>query len=140
MGAMRTTRFLSEKSAAFMLLEVMLAVTIFGLAMIALSRCVQNCLSAERIRRQEGLAQRVLANYLVQIETEALPLSDQMSEKLKGAWEGMAMNITREQMKLQNEKEQELFGLYKVTLEVNWKSGAETIRRDLSFILYPKQR
>ena len=130
----------SGKSAGFLLLESMLAVAIFGLGVIALSRCVQNLMSAERIRREEGLAQRLLANYLVQIETEALPLSDQMTEKLKGAWAGMTMNITREQMKLQNEKEQELFGLYKVTLDVSWTAGREVIHRDLSFILYPKQR
>jgi Tfp pilus assembly protein PilV len=137
---MRTPNFSAKKSAGFLLLEVMLAVTIFGIGMIALSRCVENCLRAEHIRREEGLAQRVLANYLVQIETEALPLSDKMSEKLKGAWEGMTMDITREQMKLQNEKEQDLFGLYKVTLAVTWKSGTETVRRDLSFIFYPKQQ
>ena len=130
----------SGKSAGFLLLESMLAVAIFGLGVIALSRCVENLMRAERIRREEGLAQRLLANYLVQIETEALPLSDQMTEKLKGAWAGMTMNITREQMKLQNEKEQELFGLYKVTLDVSWTAGREVIHRDLSFILYPKQR
>ena len=137
---MRALRHSSEKSAGFLLLESMLAVAIFGLGVIALSRCVENLMRAERIRREEGLAQRLLANYLVQIETEALPLSDQMTEKLKGAWAGMTMNITREQMKLQNEKEQELFGLYKVTLDVSWTAGREVIHRDLSFILYPKQR
>ncbi len=128
------------KSAGFLLLEAMLAIAIFGFAMVGLSRIVENCMRAERIRREEGLAQRVLANYFTQIETEALPLADQMSEKLKGAWDGMTMNITREQMKLQNEKEQELFGLYKVTLDVSWSEGRETIHRDLSFIFYPKQR
>ena len=137
---MKMLRHSSEKSAGFLLLESMLAVAIFGFGVIALSRCVENCLHAERIRREEGLAQRVLSNYLVQIETEALPLSDKMTEQLKGAWAGMTMNITREQMKLQNEKEQELFGLYKVTLDVSWTAGRETIHRDLSFIFYPKQR
>ena len=137
---MRALRFSRRKSAGFLLLEAMLAVLIFGLGVVALSRCVENCMRAERIRRQEGLAQRLLANYLVQIETEALPLSDQMSEELKGAWAGMTMTITREQMKLQNEKEQELFGLYKVTLDMSWREGREEIHRDLSFILYPKQR
>ncbi len=137
---MRALRHSSKKSAGFLLLESMLAVTIFGLGMIALSRCVENLLRAERIRRSEGLAQRVLANYFTQIETEALPLADQTTEPLKGAWAGMTMNITREQLKLQNEKEQELFGLYKVTLDVSWNSGRETIHRDMSFIFYPKQR
>lgn len=137
---MRRLRHSPGKSAGFLLLEAMLAIAIFGFAMVGLSRIVENCMRAERIRREEGLAQRVLANYFTQIETEALPLADQMSEKLKGAWDGMTMNITREQMKLQNEKEQELFGLYKVTLDVSWSEGRETIHRDLSFIFYPKQR
>ncbi len=137
---MKKLRHASKKSAGFLLLEAMLAVAVFGFGIVALSRCVENCMRAETIRREEALAQRVLANYFAQIETEALPLADQMSEKLKGAWEGMTMNITREQMKLQNEKEQELFGLYKVTLDVSWNVGRETIHRDLSFIFYPKQR
>ena len=137
---MRALRHSPKKSAGFLLLDCMLAVAIFGFGVIALSRCVENCLRAERFRREEGLAQRLLANYLVQIETEALPLADQMTEQLKGAWEGMTLNITREQMKLLNEKEQELFGLYKVTLDVSWNTGVETIHRDLSFILYPRQR
>jgi hypothetical protein len=76
----------------------------------------------------------------VQIETEALPLADQMTEQLKGAWTGMTLNITREQLKLENEKDQELFGLYKVTLDLSWSTGTEVIHRDLSFILYPRQR
>ena len=137
---MRALRHPSGKSAGFLLLEALLAVAIFGFGVIALSRCVENCMRAERIRREEGLAQRVLSNYLVQIETEALPLADQMTEQLKGAWSGMTMNITREQMKLQNETKQELFGLYKVTLDLSWNSGREVIHRDLSFILYPRQR
>ena len=137
---MRALRHSPKKSSGFLLLEAMLAVAIFALAVVGLSRCVENCMRSERIRREEGLAQRVLANYLTQIETEALPLADTMTEPLKGAWDGMTMNITREQMKLQNEKEQELFGLYKVKLDVSWKAGRETIHRDLSFIVYPKQR
>ena len=137
---MRMLRHSRGKAAGFLLLEAMLAVAIFGIGVIALSRCVENCMRAERSRREEGLAQRVLANYFTQIETEALPLADHTTEQLKGAWAGMTMDITREQMKLQNEKEQELFGLYKVTLDVSWKVGRETLHRDLSFILYPKQR
>lgn len=130
----------SKREGGFLLLDSMLAVAIFALGVLALGRCVENCLRAERFRREEGLAQRVLANYANQIETEALPLADQMSEQLKGAWTGMTMNITREPLKLQNEKEQELFGLYRVTLDLSWKSGVEVIHRDLSFYFYPRQR
>ncbi len=137
---MNALRRLSRKTGGFLLLDCMLAVAIFGFGVIALGRSVENCLRAERFRREEGLAQRLLQNYMVQIETEALPLADQMTEQLKGAWTGMTLNITREQLKLQNEKDQELFGLYKVTLDLSWSTGTEVIHRDLSFILYPRQR
>ena len=76
----------------------------------------------------------------MQIETDALPLTDKMTEQLKGAWTGMTMNIAREPLVLQNEKEQELFGLYKVTLELSWKDGRQTIQRSLSFYIYPRQQ
>jgi hypothetical protein len=129
-----------RKEGGFLLLDSMLAVAIFALGVLALGRCVQNCLRAEQFRREDGLAQRALANYVTQIETEALPLADKMTEQLKGAWTGMTLNITREPLKLVNEKEQELFGLYRVTLDLSWKSGTEVIHRDLSFYFYPRQR
>ena len=137
---MKALRFASRANGGFLLLESMLAVAIFAIGVLTLGRCVENCMRAEKFRREEGLAQRALANYVVQIETDAIPLTDKMTEQLKGAWTGMTMNITREQMKLKNEKEQELFGLYKVALDVSWRTGTEVIHRDLSFILYPKQR
>lgn len=137
---MKALRPTSKRAGGFLLLDSMLAVAIFALGVLALGRCVENCLRAERFRREDGLAQRVLANYVNQIETEALPLADQMTEQLKGAWLGMTMTITREPLKLVNEKKQELFGLYKVTLDLRWKSAAEIVHRDLSFYFYPRQR
>jgi hypothetical protein len=137
---MKALRHPSRKRRGFLLLDAMLGVAIFALGVLSLGRCIQNLIRAEKFRREDGLAQRVLANYLTQIETEALPLADQMTEQLKGAWTGMTMNITREPLKLVNEKEQELFGLYRVKLDLSWKSGTEVIHRDLSFYFYPRQR
>jgi len=137
---MKALRGTSGNAGGFLLLDCMLAVAIFALGVLTLGRCVENCLKAERFRREDGLAQRVLANYVAQIETEALPLADKMTEQLKGAWAGMTLNITREPLKLENEKKQELFGLYRVTLDLSWKSGIEVSHRNLSFYFYPRQR
>ncbi len=126
---------------AFMLIECMLAVAIFAMGVLALGRCMENCMKSEKYRREESLAQRALANYWVQIETGALPLNtDKSSEELKGAWAGMTMNMARETLQLHNEKDQEIFGLYKVTLSLNWKSNGDTITREMSFMIYPRQR
>jgi Tfp pilus assembly protein PilV len=124
----------------FLLLEAMLAVAIFAIAMLALGRCVQNCLRAEKFRREEGLAQRALANYWVQVENGAIPLTDKATEELKGAYTGMTMNMTRTPMELRSEKDQELFGLFEVNLELVWKVGDEPITRSMNFILYPRQK
>jgi hypothetical protein len=126
---------------AIVLLECMLAVFIFGLAALGLGRCVQNCMRAERFRREEALAQRALANYWIQIELGALPLAaDQASIELDGAWTGMKLAVTREPLTLHNEKDQELFGLYQVKLALAWGSGPDQQVRTMDFILYPRTR
>ena len=118
----------------------MLAVAIFALGILALGRCVENCLKAEKYRREESLAMRALANYWRQIEAGAIPLTDKAEEKLKGAWEGMILTMYREPLALKNEEEQELFGLYTVKLQLSWVSGNEPIVREMQFIYYPRQR
>jgi hypothetical protein len=128
-------------SAGFVLLECMLAVAIFAMGILALGRCVENCLKAEKFRRDEGLAQLALTNYWRQIEAGAVPLTDKsVGEALKGAWEGMKMSMYREPLALKNEQEQELFGLYQVKLQLSWLSGGEEVVRELQFIYYPRQR
>ena len=63
-----------------------MAVAIFAIGMLALGKCVENLLRAEKFRREDALAQRALTNYWAQIEAGALPLADKASEKLTGAW------------------------------------------------------
>jgi hypothetical protein len=137
----RLSRQRLHRSAGFVLLECMLAVAIFAMGILALGRCVENCLKAEKFRREEGLAQLALANYWRQIEAGAVPLTDKsVGEDLKGAWEGMKMSMYREPLALKNEQEQELFGLYQVKLQLSWPSGGEQVVRELQFIYYPRQR
>jgi Tfp pilus assembly protein PilV len=132
----------ARRQNGFLLLECMLAVAIFALGVLTLGRCVENCLKAEKFRREEALAQRALMNYWIQIEAGAIPLaaSAPAPEKLRGAWEGMTMQITQEPLTLTNETDQELFGLYSVKLQLSWPTGGETTTREMSFIIFPRQR
>jgi hypothetical protein len=43
-----------------MLLEALLAVTIFALGVLVLGRCVSGCLSAVRLKEEDALARRAL--------------------------------------------------------------------------------
>ena len=124
-----------------MLFEAMLAVVIFALGVLTLGRCVENCIREEKYRREEAIARRLLANRMTEIFAGAIPLTDKASEKWdKGPWEGMELSTLREPLEFKNEKEQELFGLYQVTLLLKWKSGADLITKELSFTIYPRQR
>ena len=121
--------------------EAMLAVVVFALGVLTLGRCVENCLKADKFRREEGLARRLLQNRMTEILAGAVPLTDKASEKWdKGPWEGMQLEPVRVPLELKNEKEQELFGLYQVTLALKWQSGKDVITRDLTFYIYPRQR
>jgi 5-carboxymethyl-2-hydroxymuconate isomerase len=119
----------------------MLAVAIFAVGVITLGKCVENCLRMEQYRREDGLAQRALANYWLQIETGAIPLpTTAVSEPLKGAWTGMTMQMIAEPLKLTNEKDQELFGLYLVKLRLGWTVNGDEVTREMDFMVYPRQR
>lgn len=119
-------------------MEVMLAVVIFALGMLALGRCVRDTLRADGIRRQEERASRVLSNALAQVESGAMKLGSPVREPLKGVYEGMELRVTREPLKEKNEKDQDITGLYRVKLEVSWESGGERLSRELTFYHAPK--
>ncbi len=124
----------------FLLLEVMIAVMIFAIGVIALGRCVENCLIANRVKEEGMLARRALENAMLMIEAGTVPVTESSSEELKGMFSGMRLNTKRTLLKEKNEKKQEITGVYAVTLEVLWKSGAEKQSRQLLFYHAPKPR
>ena len=132
---------ISNARSGFLLFEAMLAVIVFALGVLTLGRCVENCIRADKFRREEAQARRLLANRMTEIFAGAVPLTDKASEKWdKGPWEGMELSTIRVPLEFKNEKEQELFGLYQVTLLLKWKSGIDIITKELTFTIYPRQR
>ncbi len=123
-----------------MLLEVMVAVGIFATGVIALGACVENCLRAEQFKEEEARAARLLENRMAEILAGTIPATDKSVEEFKDAFFGMKLKTTRLPLKLQNEQEQELVGLFAITIEAVWVSDGEEQSRDLSFYVYPRQR
>jgi hypothetical protein len=125
--------------AGYLLLEAMLAIAIFAIGVITMGKCVNNCLIAERFKQEDGRARQALANRMAEIEAGAVPLVDKAAEELKGSFAGMTMKQTRVPLKkmvphpTDPKIQQELMGLFGVTLEVSWESNGTKESRDLEF-------
>ncbi len=126
--------------SAFVLLEAMLAVVIFSLGVLALGKCVSNCLSAERLKQEDVRAGRILANRMAEVEAGIITLADSTTEKLKEMGEGMTLKTTRVPVKKKNESGRELTNLFLVTLTLSWDSDGGKHDRELMFYVQPKRR
>jgi Prokaryotic N-terminal methylation motif len=125
---------------AFLLVEVMLAVAIFAVAVLALAKSVEAMLNAQILKDEDEKVRRFLDSKMMEIEAGAVPLSDSTSEEIKGWLPEMRLKTTRTPLKRKNEKGVELTGLYMVTLDLAWLSNNEKMERSLSFYIYPRQR
>ena len=129
-----------------MLLEALLAVTIFAIGVITLGRCVSNCIAALRMQEEDGLARRALENRWAEVESGAVPLMDagngsaSRSEELKSPFAGMTMKMTTVPVQKKNEKEEKIEGISAVTLTVTWQSGGEEQSKELIFYEYPRKK
>jgi Tfp pilus assembly protein PilV len=123
----------------FILFETMLAVTIFSLAVLALGKCVDNCMQAEILKEQDTRARRFLENRMAEIEAGAVPMDDKTTTtQLKDTFAGMTLKQSRAPLKRKNEKNQDIIGLYTVTLDLSWVTRGEKQGRTLAFYVFPK--
>ena len=125
---------------AFLLVEVMLAVAIFAVAVLALAKSVEAMLNAQIIKDEDEKVRRFMESKMMEIEAGAVPLQDSTTEEIKGWMPDMKLKTTRTPLKRKNEKGVELTGLYMVSLDLVWLSGNEKMERSLSFYIYPRQR
>ncbi len=124
----------------FVLFEAMLAVMIFCFAVIALGRCVENCLSAERIKNEGTRARQALDNAMAMIEGGAVVPKDASTQELTGRFTGMTLKTSKVALVEKNEKKQDIFGVFAVTLVVTWVSDGQAQSRERAFYHYPRQR
>lgn len=117
----------------FVLLEAMLAVVIFALAVLSLGRCVTNCLAAERFKVEDALARRALENRVAEIEAGAVQPAGDSQETLPAPFVGLTLKQSCSPLHKKNENGVELSGLISVQLEVSWRSSSGTESRNLVF-------
>lgn len=129
----------SRARRGFVLFEAMLATVIFALAVLSLGQCVDNCLRADILMQDDERARRALENRMNEIEAGAVTINDPVTDELKGAFEGMTLKQSKEELKRKNEKDQEISGIFKISLELTWTTKGETRARSLQFYVYPRQ-
>jgi len=124
----------------FVLIETILAVAIFSVGILALGRCVENCVLADIAKEQDNRARRALENEMALIESGAKPLAESSVQELKGMFQGMVLKTKRTLLKEKNEKNQDIVGIYAVQLEADWTVGQEKMTRSIEFYYQPRQR
>ncbi len=145
---MKIARYFSQspsrrrRRSGFMLLEAMLAVTIFALGVIALGRCVSYCVAAERLKEESVLARRLLENRWAEIEAGAVAPPKETTEEFDetSPFHALKLRITSVPIERKNEKEEKVEGIFGVTLTATWQSDGEEQSKELMFYVYPRPR
>jgi Tfp pilus assembly protein PilV len=131
-------RHLPPQRGGFVLLEAMVAVMIFAIGIVALGRCVENCMRAELAQVSDANARRVLENRMREIQVGAIALKESNTEDLKGPFAGMKLTTKSRKEKFQNEKEIN-FEIEVVELEVLWEVDGRENSRTLDFYVLPRK-
>jgi len=124
---------------AFVLIEVMIGVFIFAIGVLALGRCVGNCVGAEAARQESERARRALDNRMAEIEAGEIPVDKARSDDLGDAFPGMTIKQSRIPVAAKDEKGGQILGLYEVDIEVDWNSQNEPESKAISFYVLRSQ-
>jgi hypothetical protein len=125
--------FRISRPPAFVLFEVMIGVTIFALGVLALGRCVSNCVTAESAREETERARLALENRMAEVEVGEIATDKDLSDDLGDGFPGMTLKQSRHPVNAKNEKNEEITGLYEVDLEVDWTTENQPQSRAISF-------
>ncbi len=111
----------------------MIGVTIFALGVLALGRCVSNCVTAESAREETERARLALENRMAEVEVGEIATDKDLSDDLGDGFPGMTLKQSRHPVNAKNEKNEEITGLYEVDLEVDWTTENQPQSRAISF-------
>ncbi len=107
-------------AGGFLLIEILLAVAIFVVAVIALGRCVGNCITSQEIRNQEERARLALQNAMLEVQASPNLPDEKHQEKLKGMFTGLTLIERRRTLTVENEDKVLMPDLHEITLSVEW--------------------
>jgi prepilin-type N-terminal cleavage/methylation domain-containing protein len=110
-----------QASKGFALLEVLLAVSLFGLVVLSISACLTEAISTSSWIQFETLVRQNLESRLADVRTKPLTPGEESET------DELGVTYTREikQLDFENHKKEKLLGLYSVSITARWKIGKE---------------
>jgi Tfp pilus assembly protein PilV len=120
---------------AFALYEVLIGVAIFAIGVLALGRCVQNCLNATALNAEDERVRLVLSNRMAEIQaTPGYP--DAAKETKVNTGYGVVKLVQKTVPAGLKEDNVELNGISLVTLTAQWTRDGIAQSRQLQFYVY----
>lgn len=125
----RTTR-------AFALYEVLLGLTIFIVGVLVLGRSVQNCLNASVLSSEDDRVRQILANRMAEIQaTPGFP-DERKETKINTGYGEVRLIQNSGPAGLKDDKDLEMGGINRVTLQVEWTRNRVPQLRKIEFYVY----
>ena len=123
----------SRRQNGMVLLEAIIALSIFSLVSFGLVAALDAALTAAKIRNEVDAAVRGLNNQRALLHsTRVDPIVKDVTDENSGL--NFHIEIVPEQ--IQDQKKQPLPGMYRATITVKWQSGKETLDRSVSELIY----
>ena len=130
---MNPSLFHPRKCRGLVLMEVIIALTIFAVVSMSLVMALDAAMGATRQRNEIDAATRGMANQLALIR--AAPLSP--SEKdAPDDGSGITYHVSVEPEQFKDQSGQNLSGIYRVMVTASWKSDEGAEARDISELIY----
>ncbi len=123
----------NTSARGFVLLEVMLAVAIFSVGVIALGQCVNNCIVAEIARTSDQKARLALENRVAELRAGAVDAAAAASEKMTGMFDGITLTQARVPLEQKNENGEAIVGLFVNTVTASWVADGEPQAKSVTF-------
>ncbi len=122
----------------FVLLEAMIATTMFGLAILGIAQCIEAGLLAGQIQRDDARARRALVNWMLELEAGSQAYSNLPTGlELKGEFYGMKLYQTVLPLELVDQNKQVVEGILELNIEVAWLAGGERCSKKMKFYANP---
>jgi prepilin-type N-terminal cleavage/methylation domain-containing protein len=119
----------------FALYEVLIGVAIFAVGVLALGRCVENCLNASALNAEDERVRLILSNRMAEIQaTPGFP--DAAKEMKINTGYDVVKLIQKTVPAGLKEDNLELNGINLVTLSVQWTRDGNAQSRQLQFYVY----